>query len=86
MDGETLQLKTTHKGRKNSKLQDPQRQEAGGECIWNISEQIQGITGHHGAKADGCQRHYLLPATKGHGRELIKRRPCVRPSIRHVFE
>ena len=31
MDGETLQQKTTHK-RKNSKLQDRQRQEGGGEC------------------------------------------------------
>ena len=38
MDGETLQQKTTHKGRKNSKLQELQRQEGGGECVWNISE------------------------------------------------
>ena len=29
MDGETLQQKTTHKGRENSKLQDLQRQEGG---------------------------------------------------------
>ena len=59
MDGETLQQKTTHKGRKNSKLQDLQRQEGSGECVWNISEQIQGTTGHHVAKAKGCQRHYF---------------------------
>ena len=23
-----------------------------------VSEQIQGTTGHHGAKAEGCQRHF----------------------------
>ena len=33
MDGETLQPRTTHKGRMN--------------------------TGHHGAKAEGCQRHFF---------------------------
>ena len=57
MDGETLQQKTTYKGRENSKLQDLQRQEGGGECVWINSEQIQGTTGHHAAKAKGCQRH-----------------------------
>ena len=57
MDGETLQQETTHKGRKNSQLQDLQRQEGGGECVWNIIEQIQVTTGHHGAKFKGCQRH-----------------------------
>ena len=50
MDGETLQQKPTHKERKNSKLQDLQRQEGGGECACNISEQIQGNTGHHPAR------------------------------------
>ena len=49
-----LQQKPTHKGRENSKLQDFQRQEGSGECVWNISEQIQGTTGHHGAKVKGC--------------------------------
>ena len=55
MDGESLQQKTTHKGRENSKLQDLQRQEGNGEYIWNISEQIQGATGHNVTKAVGCQ-------------------------------
>ena len=50
MDGKTLQQKTTTKGRKNSKLQDLKRQEGGGECIWNISEQIQGTTVHRRAR------------------------------------
>ena len=36
--------KTTHKGRKNSKLPDLIRQEGGGEHIWNIGEQVQGTT------------------------------------------
>ena len=54
MDGETLQQKTTYKGRENSTLQ---RQEGSVECVWYISEQIQGTTGHHGTKAKGCQRH-----------------------------
>ena len=53
MDGETLQQKTTNKGRKNSQLQDLQKQESGGERVWNISEQLQGTTGHHGAKTKG---------------------------------
>ena len=48
MDDENLQQKTTHKGREDSKLQDLQRQDSGGECVWNISEQIQGINVHHG--------------------------------------
>ena len=56
MDGETLQQKTVHGGRENSKLQDLQRQESSGECVWNISEQVQGATGHNGAKAKG-QKH-----------------------------
>ena len=51
MDGETLQQKTTRKGIKNSKLLDLQRQEGGVEWVWSISEQIQGTTVHHGAKA-----------------------------------
>ena len=25
--------------------------------FWNISKQVQGTTGHHGAKAKGCQGH-----------------------------
>ena len=57
MDGETLQQQTTHEVRKNSKLQDLQRQESGGEHIWDISEQIQGTIGHHGTKPKGCQIH-----------------------------
>ena len=57
MNGETLQQKATDKGRKNSKLQDLQRQEGGGKRIWNISEQIQRTTVHHEAKPNGCQRH-----------------------------
>ena len=43
--------------KENSKLQVLQGQEGGGERVWSISEQIQGTTGHHGAKAEGCQRH-----------------------------
>ena len=42
MDGETIQQKKTSKGRENNKLQDFHVQEGSGECIWNISEQIQG--------------------------------------------
>ena len=38
----TIQQQTIEQGRENSKLQDPQMQEGGGECVWNISEQIQG--------------------------------------------
>ena len=57
MGCETLQQKTTHKGREISKLQDLQRQECGGECMWNPSEHIHGTTGHNGEKAKGCQRH-----------------------------
>ena len=57
MGGKTQQQKTTHKGRKNIQLQDLQIQEGGIEYVWNISEQIQGTTGHHGAKTKGCQRH-----------------------------
>ena len=52
MDGETLQQKI--RGRENSK-QDLQRHWGSGECIWNISEQIQGTAGHYGTKANGCQ-------------------------------
>ena len=33
------------------------REEGSGECIWNPCKQIQGLTGHDGAKATGCQRH-----------------------------
>ena len=40
MDRETLQQKTTHNGRENSKLQDFQGQDSSGEGVWNISEQI----------------------------------------------
>ena len=57
MDGETLQQKATHKGRKNSQLHDLQRKDGGGKHLWNLSEKLQGITGHHGAKAKGCERH-----------------------------
>ena len=59
MDGETLQQKTTYKGRNNSQLQDLQRQKGSGKHLWNITEPVQGTTGHHGAKAKGCQRHCL---------------------------
>ena len=66
MDGETLQQKTTHKGRENSTLQDLQRQDSDGESIWKISEQIQDNNGHHGAKAESCHRHcfYILGHTR----------------------
>ena len=57
MDVETLQQKIAHKRRKNSQLQDLQRQEGGEEHIWDIGDKIQGTTGHHGAKAKACQRH-----------------------------
>ena len=53
----TLEQKTTHKGRENSKLQDLQRKEGSGECVWNPGKQIQGLSGHNGVKAEGCQRH-----------------------------
>ena len=56
MDPETLQQKATDKGRKNNQLQDLQRQESGSKCLLNLSEPLQGPTGHHGAKAKGCQR------------------------------
>ena len=56
MNGAALEQKTSHKGREKGKLQDLQRQ-GGGESIWMISEQIQGTSGHHGAKAKGCQKH-----------------------------
>ena len=58
-DGQTLLPKTPHKGRKNNQIQDLLRQEGGGKRIWNLSEQVRGTTGHHGAKAKGCQRHCL---------------------------
>ena len=45
MNDATIQQKITHKGRKNSKLQDLQRQEGAGEGIWNISEQIRVLLG-----------------------------------------
>ena len=57
MDGEILQQKTTHRGRKNSQLQDLQRQEGGRKRLWNINEPVQSTTGHHNAKTEGCQRH-----------------------------
>ena len=52
-DGETLQQKTTHKGRESSNLQDLQRHWGRGGRVWNINEQIQGTTGHNGTKAEG---------------------------------
>ena len=58
MDGETLQQKTTHKGRNNTKLQDFWRQEGGGECIWNTwGEQVLLDT----------FRYYWAPWSKGQG-------------------
>ena len=61
---------TTCKGRENSTLQDLQRQEDGGECIWNINEQIQCTTGHHGAKTRDIiftcvVLHNMLRASQG---------------------
>ena len=53
MDGQTSQLKSTGQGKRNSQLQDLQGQEGGGKRLWNLNEP----TGHHGAKAKGCQRH-----------------------------
>ena len=59
----------------NSQLQDIQGQEGGGKCLWNLSELLQGTTGHHGAKAKSCQRHfvYICDAedTLGWGRHRI---------------
>ena len=60
MNGEILQQKITHKGRKNSQPQDLQRQEGSGKCLCSLSEPVQGTTGHHGAKAKGCQRFVYL--------------------------
>ena len=41
----------------NSKLEDLQRQAGGSwRMHLNINEQIQGATGHNGAKAEVCQR------------------------------
>ena len=54
-----LQLKASDNGRKNFQLQDPQRQEGGGKCLWNLSQQVKGTVWHHGSKVKGCQRHYL---------------------------
>ena len=51
IDGETLQQKTNHKGKKQ--LQDLQRQMGGekhGIKLWNIGKQIQGAIGNHGAR------------------------------------
>ena len=45
MDGETLQQKTTHKGRENSKLQGLQGQVGSGECIWNIVSRFRVLLG-----------------------------------------
>ena len=60
MAREILQQKTTHQGRKNSQLQDLQRQEVGRECVLNITDQIQGTTGHHGAKMKGLSETLFL--------------------------
>ena len=54
---ETLQQRTTQKGRENSKLQDLYRQEGCGECILNPNKQIQGVTGHNRTKVVGCQSY-----------------------------
>ena len=59
MDGETLQQKLTHTGRGNSKLQDLQGQEGGGESFFNISEQSQDTTGQYKTNDKGCQRSYF---------------------------
>ena len=47
--------KTNYKGREN--IQDLQRQEGSGKCVWNHGKQIQDLTGHNGASDKGCQRH-----------------------------
>ena len=57
MDGQTLQPKATDKGRKNSQLQDLQRQEGGGNCLWDLNEPLHGTAGHQGAKDKGCRRY-----------------------------
>ena len=54
---ETSQKKTAHKERENCKVQDVRRQEGTGECVWNPGKQVQGTTGHNGAKAQGYQKH-----------------------------
>ena len=43
---ETLQQKTTHKGRENRNVQNLQRQEVNEESVWNPGKQIQGPTRH----------------------------------------
>ena len=65
LDGQTLQLKTTDQGRKNSQLQNLQGPEGGGKRLWNLNELLQGTTGHHGAKAKGCQRHCVYVCVVG---------------------
>ena len=45
MDGETLHQKTTHKGRKNSQLQDLQRQEGCSKHIWSWFRVLLGTMG-----------------------------------------
>ena len=54
---ETLQQETTCKGRENSKLQGLKRQEGSEEFVWIAGNHIQGLIGHSGAKALGCERH-----------------------------
>ena len=59
-----------------------QQMQDGGECGLKISEQIQGITGHHGAKTKGCQRHcFNMGDVAQHAEDTPGwRRHCTQPS------
>ena len=46
-------------GKREQQITKSPEQEGTRECVWNISEQIQGNTWHSGAKAEGFQRHCL---------------------------
>ena len=59
MDGETLQQKTTHKGRKIANYRISRGRRVVGKHLCDLSEPIQGTTGHYGAKDKSCQRHCL---------------------------
>ena len=53
------QQKTTHKGKRIASCRISRGRRVVKNAFGKISEQVQGTTGHHGAKAKGCQRHYF---------------------------
>ena len=55
MHGETYSRRKLTKEKGIANYRSPEA--GGGECVWNISEQIQSTTGHHGAMTKGCQGH-----------------------------